>query len=245
ETTEAGVPAGERLPTTNTVWTTVTSFNDRTAEATDDADLTLVAPAVDVDLTKTIRPGATIRPGEDAVTQLSSNLTTTSDYVVADTIVVEDSLTGDGGFWDAFDLTSVALTQVPGDAGLSIEVQLSDGSWTEVAAFAAQDSPFLASLSNSELASALPEGTTTDDLTGIRFTFTNTTGAGFASDTTVTPYVVSTARDTLRSGDPVGTDPVTYENAASTTGSGHTEPGTPLQDEDNDTDTAVVAGTEG
>src|SRR5699024_2715010 len=245
ETTEEGVPAGESLPTTNTVRTTATSFNDCTAEATADADLTLSAPAVEVDLTKTIRPGATIRPGEDAVTQLSSNLTTTSDYVVADTIVVEDSLTGDGGFWDAFDLTSVAPTQVPGDAGLTIQVQLPDGEWTEVATFPAQDSPFLASLSNGELAGALPDGVSTDQLTGIRFTFTNDTEAGFASDTTVTPYVVSTARDELRSGDPVGTDPVTYENAASTTGSGHTEPGTPLQDQDGDTDSAVVAGTEG
>lgn len=245
ETTEGSVAAGETLPTTNTVDSTVTSFNDRTAEASDDADLVLVAPAIDVELTKTIRPGATIRPGEDAVTELSSNLTTTSDYVIANEIVVEDSATGDGGFWDAFNLTNVAPTQVPGGAGLTIAVQLPDGSWTDVAAFPAEDGPFLASLSNSELAAALPAGVTTDQLTGIRFTFTNDSETGFASDTTVTPYVVSTARDELRSGEPVGTEPIEYDNLASTTGTGQTVPGTPLQDEDSAIDTAEVAAIDG
>ncbi|WP_159621025.1 DUF5979 domain-containing protein [Ruania rhizosphaerae] len=237
--TEAAVSTGETLPTTNTVDASITTFNDRGEEASDDANLTLVAPAVDVELTKTIRPGATVRPGEDVVTELRSNLTTTSDYVTATQIVVEDSSTGDGGFWDAFNVDSVAPTQVPSNTDLTVEVQLPDGSWTSVAVFDAQASPFLASLSQAEIAAALPGGVTTEDLTGIRFIFDNTDG--FAADTTVTPYVVSTARDELRSGGEITEDGVDVENLATTTGTGETEAGTPLTDTDEDVDSAGVA----
>src|SRR5699024_1052624 len=81
---------------------------------------------------------------------------------------------------------------------------------------------------------------------GIRFTFENSDG--FASDTTVTPYVTSTARDELRNGDPLPTgdgNAETFTNAATTSGHGTTESGTELEGTDDDGDNASVADVEG
>ncbi|GAA4429190.1 hypothetical protein GCM10023169_31180 [Georgenia halophila] len=239
-TSENAVAVGESMQTTNTAAATVTAPNGRTAEDTAEAPLEVVAPAVDVELAKTIRPSSAVAPGETVVTQLAANLTTTSDYVTADRIVVEDAWTGDGGFWDAFDLTSVAPTQVPSGAALTVEARLPDGTWTTLQVFDAQPGPFLASLSAAEIDDALPAGVARTDLTGIRFTFDAEDAAGFPSDTTVTPYVVSTARGDLRSGGDIPQTETTYQNVATTTGTGTTPLGTDLVDEADDTGEAVV-----
>src|SRR5699024_3110216 len=98
ETSEDAVGEGEDLNTTNELSTTVGLANGRTsdpAEASD--DLRLVKPAVNVELDKTVRPSATVHPGEHVVTKLESKLTTTSDYVTADKIVIEDAWDESGG----------------------------------------------------------------------------------------------------------------------------------------------------
>ena len=244
ETTEDAVAEGESSrDTANTAMTTVTAQNGVTADDDDTASLTLLEPTIDVTLTKTIRPGSAVQPGETVITQLASNLQTTSDYVTATQIVVEDAWTGDGGFWDAFNLDSIAPTQVPSGTALTIQVRDADGAWIGLEVYPAQDGPQLISLSNAQIQDLLPAGVDIDDLTGIRFVFDNPDG--FSSDTRVTPYVVSEARDDLRSdpGTPTtpSTDtPVAYENSATTTGTGETEQGTELTDEDRDTDDATI-----
>ncbi|WP_163541644.1 DUF5979 domain-containing protein [Occultella kanbiaonis] len=229
QTSEDAVAEGETLDTTNTVDARVVAPNGLTENDSDSSALTLVYPAIDITLAKSVRPSASVQPGESVVTALETNLTTTSDYVTATQIVVEDAATGaDGDFWDAFDLSSVAPTQVPGNTALTIEVQSADGSWIELKVFVAQDGPFLAAMTTAQIQDALPAGTDITDLTGIRFTFDNATG--FPSDTTVTPYFSAQARDTLRSGGDIPEDATDYANVATADGSGQTEVGTEISD---------------
>lgn len=241
-TTEAAIGAGTSLTTTNTATTTVTALNGLTASASDPAGLVLLKPAIDITLVKTVRPGGNATAGERVVTSLDSTLTTTSDYITADKIVVQDSWTGNGTFWDAFDLVSVAPTQVPANASLAIEVQGPGPAfdWVTVETFAPQLAPFLADMSEAAIVSGLSSAGASfalSDATGIRFTFDK--ASGFAASTIVKPYVVSKARSTLRSGGstaPVPDVPVRYENLAVATGTGETAVGTPL------TDTATGVG---
>lgn len=244
-TSEDAVGEGEDLNTTNELATTVSLANGRESDPAEARDeLRLVKPAVSVALDKTIRPSATVHPGEHVVTKLASKLTTTSDYVTANKIVVEDAWDDSAdGFWNAFNLDSVAPTQVPGNTSLTVEVQDTNGDWQEVRVFDAQTQAHIVSLSGQEITDALT-GQNITDVTGIRFTFEN--ADGFASDTTVTPYVTSTARDELRTGEDLPTDNAeTFTNAATTSGHGTTESGTELKDTDDDGDDAKVVNVDG
>ena len=243
QTSEAAVAdGGAEIVTTNVATTTVTAENGLQASDDDDATLTLVDPAIAVTLEKSVRPSSAVSPGEPVVTELHSNLTTTSDYITATQIVVEDSFAGEGTFWDAFDFTSIATTQVPANTSLTIDVIDSAGNPHTLQVFPARILPHRISMSEDEVLAALPDGMTIDDVYGVRFTFDNPDG--FPSDTTVTPYVVSEARDTLRvSGDatvPGDDQPVSYTNTATTTGSGETETGTPLEDTAEDTGEGTI-----
>jgi len=248
-TTEAAIVSpAVQLSTTNSVTTTVTAANGLTASAIGTANLVLLKPAITIDLTKVILPSGTVAPGERVVTSLNSKLTTTSDYITANKIVVEDSWTGAGGFWDAFDLDSVAPTQVPANTSLLIEVLSPDTlTWVQVKSVPADTLPSLVEMTQSELEVALLGATfpnRASDATGIRFTFQNLTVSGFASDTIVKPYVTSRARDKLRvSGTrtaPVPNVASAYGNAAVADGSGKTPIGTLLNATDPDTKPASI-----
>lgn len=246
ETSEDAVGEGEDLTTTNELSTTVGLANGRTSEPAESSDdLRLVKPAVNVELDKTVRPSAVVHPGEHVVTKLESNLTTTSDYVTANKIVIEDAWDdSENGFWNAFNLDSVAPTQVPGNTSLTIQVQAGDD-WHDVGSFDAEQDARIVSLSGQEMSDALT-GQDITNVTGIRFIFEN--ADGFASDTTVTPYVTSTARDELRSGGDLPTgdnNAETFTNAATTSGHGTTESDTELEGTDEDGDDAQVADVEG
>lgn len=241
ETKESAIGSAKERTVTNTATTSVIAPNGMEADAAASADLTMVKPEIDVTLTKTIRPGGAVAPGERVVTELKSNLTTTSDYVKPTQIVVEDGWTGDRGFWDAFDLVSIAPTQLPSNTALTIQVQDAKGDWRSLEVFPAQGQPRLVSMTAAEIAAALPSGVSIDDVRGIRFTFDN--AAGFPADTTVSPYLVTTARGELRSGGdttPVDKQPEKYENTATTTGSGKTAAGTSLEDVDTDKSSAII-----
>jgi uncharacterized repeat protein (TIGR01451 family) len=246
-TSEAATATEGELTRTNTVDSNVTAPNGLGAVAEASDELRLVTPSLDVDLTKRILPNQAVRPGETVVTELSSNLTTSSDYVTATRIVVEDAW--DGGtadFWNAFDLSSIAATQVPSNTSLTIDVQTAVGAWEPLQVFPPQAGPFIASMNTAAVDTALgltPRAT----VTGVRFTFDN--GGGFANDTTVVPYFVSTARSTLRTGGPTTPDPdvaVGYANTATTTGSGTTPVPTLLSATDQAVGTArIITGTGG
>lgn len=247
-TTEAAIGSGTTRTVTNSATTSVVAQNGVDAEATDSADLTLLKPEIDVTLTKSIRPSGAVAPGERVVSELQAKLTTTSDYITPTQIVVVDAWSGKGEFWDAFDLVSIAPTQVPSNATLTIEVQDQNGDWRELEVFPAQAQPHLVSMTGAEISAALPNGVSLDDVRGIRFTFDSTTASGFPAGTTVTPYVVSSARGQLRSGGdttPGDDQPTRYPNTATTTGEGETAVGTPLTDTDTDTDDAVIETTSG
>lgn len=243
QTTEDAIGDATERSLVNSATTSVVAQNGVDAEATDTAGLTLLEPKIDVTLTKTIRPSGSVAPGEPVVTELSASLATTSDYITPHQIVVEDAWTGTGGFWDGFDLTAIAPTQVPSNTVLTIEVQDENGDWRELQVFPAQGQPHQVSMTEAEIIAALPGGVAIDEVRGIRFTFDNTDPAGFAAGTTVTPYVVSEARGQLRSGGPTvpGDDqPVDYVNKAKTTGTGVTGSGTDLSDSDDDAATATI-----
>ena len=234
-TTEGAIGALDTLTTTNSETTTVTASNGLTNSATANANLILLKPAINITLNKTVLPSAAVAPGERVVTKLDARLTTTSDYVTAKQIVVKDSWGGAGTFWDAFDLASFAPAQVPAYTTLAVDVQGPDQStWVQVASFASSATPFLAGMTQAELETALATvnggSYVLTAATGIRFTYHNATG--FAGDTTVSPYVVSRARATLRSsGLPTAPGPVAtvnYQNSGFTSGTGTTVIGTQL-----------------
>ena len=240
-TKESAIGSAKERTVTNTATTSVVAPNGLKADVAHSADLTMVKPEIDVTLTKTIRPGGAVAPGERVVTELKSNLTTTSDYVKPTQIVIEDAWTGDRGFWDAFDLVSIAPTQLPPNTALTIQVQDAKGDWRSLEVFPAQEQPRLVSMTTAEIAAALPSGVSIDDVRGIRFTFDN--AAGFPADTTVSPYLVTSARGELRSGGdttPVDDKPEKYENAATTAGSGKTAAGTTLDDTDTAKSSASI-----
>ncbi len=233
--------------TTNTVTAAVLASNGvaRTDDASD--TLTLVEPGIDITIDKKVLPSTAVRPGEPVISSLTTNLTTTSDYVTATEIVIEDALgTGSDQFWDAFDLAEIASTQVPADTVLTVHVQTSIGTWVPLATWPAVAGPTIVSMTGAEISAALASPTAIGDVIGIRFTFEKP--SGFASDTTVTPYVVATARSTLRSGaatTPAPDTDVDYTNVAKATGSGRTETGSGLTDTDDATDTGTIVTDSG
>ncbi|WP_069387174.1 DUF5979 domain-containing protein [Cellulosimicrobium cellulans] len=251
ETRETATGSEVTRATTNTATAEVVAPNGQNAAADSTDGLELVRPAVEATLEKTVRPGTAVPPGARVVTELAATAVGTSEYVSPRKIVVEDSLgtgtgTGTGEFWDAFDLTGVAPTQVPTGASLTVEAIGPDGDALELADFPAQDGPFLASLTEAEIAAALPAGVAPSDLTGVRFTLHSATG--LAVDAAFTPYVVAEARGTLRSGGDVAPQPdqpVAYENAATVHAEAVTRGGTALTADADDVDTARVVRADG
>lgn len=249
DTSEDAIPADDNeITERNTATASVVAPNGLNHQISDSADLTLLEPSIDVTLDKTVWPSSPVEPEDRVVTQLAANLTTTSDYITADTIVIEDAWTGDGEFWDAFNLNSVAPTQVPVDTSLEIEVRDASGTWHSLTVFPAQDAAFLADLSRQQVVDALPGGVGIDDVTGVRFTFENVSSTGFPADTTVEAFVVTDARGELRSGGsttPGPDQPVSYQNFATADGAGETGSGTPLTDDDDDIGEAEIVTYEG
>lgn len=250
KTTEGATGGAVEKSTTNTATGTVTAPNGQTAPDEASDDLILVKPSIDITLNKTVLPTTPVAAGETVVTKLETNMTTSApDYITAKKIVVEDSwgaAKAPTGFWNAFNLTSVAPTQLPADTTLTIAVQRADGSWANLPVYAAQGAPSIVSMTNAQLAAAA--GVSTESLTGIRFTFEATAAAGFPANTTVSPVLVSTARATQRDGaapTAPADDEKVYTNTASTTGTGTTAGGSDLTGTDEKSDEATVDGSAG
>ncbi len=252
DSTETAIGALDSLTLPNRVDTTVEALNGLTHSDFATANLVLLKPAIDITLVKTVLPSGAVAPGERVVTLLDTTLTTTSDYITATEIVVEDSWNGLGGFWDAFNLDSVAPTQVPAGTTLLIQVLGPDTlTWASLPVFPSSPSPQLVGISHADLVTAVGTATagafTLGQATGIRFTFDNSTG--FDSTTIVRPYVVSRARATLRDSGlptaPVADETVNFENSGFAGGKGTTENDTLLTDDDQDVDTVPVEAAAG
>jgi len=219
---------GTTQPLENTVTSRVTAPNGHTADASATARLTVVPASVDVTLTKTVRPGSELRPGDRAVVGLQARLAVSSSYVTADRLVITDAWDGGAeGFWDAFDLTEVAPTQVPAGAAVTVRLQTAPGTWHDVSVQPAQPTAWLLALDGGALAAGLGAAVL-GDVTGVQVVLT--AADGFEENTTVTPYLVTTARGTLRSGGALPAGETTRRNAAVADASGVTDGGTRVTD---------------
>lgn len=231
----AGGTAG---PFRNTIDVTgeKTGLDDDTDNA--GANLSLVAPSIDVAIDKRVGPG-TVLPGQGVVVQLDTRVQTSGGRTKPTEIVVEDVFGGAGTFWDAFDAAEILppiSRPVNGDdpvvqADLRIEVLGADGvTWTTLADNPDENTPI-----------AVPAGAT-----GLRFVYTN--AAGFSQISYVKPNIAFTARSALRSdGAPTGgtfDTPVRYENVATAEAEGRLDDRV-VTGEDDDRESVGIRGTEG
>ena len=195
-----------------------------------------------MDLTKTVRPATAVRPGDRVVVDLQTELAVSSSYVTADEVVITDAWDGAArGFWNAFDLQSVAPTQIPSGTAVTVDVQTAVGTWVTIRTEPAQAATWLLELDAATITAALPGGTSLRDATGVRFTLTR--AVGFEENVTLTPYVVATARDTLRTGGALPTGDTQLTNVATAQGSGETDGGVPVDGDDDAGDEALVQPT--
>ena len=219
----------EQNPThqrTNTI--DVTATNDvGTADSDASDDISVYYPRIDVAIDKQIRPGGAVEPGNSVVASLTATTETGVAQVDPTQIVVEDSWRQgqSDDFWNAFDVASIAPTQVPPNTTLTVEYQRPDGSWATLAVETAGATAETFEMSRAEFAAALTPPDTPEDVTGIRFTFDNPDG--FAQGFSVAPNVVFDARSDLRDGsgptdprddpqdDQSAQQPTEYENEAS------------------------------
>jgi large repetitive protein len=250
DTTEAATGAANEITVRNEVDAEVAAVNGLTDEASASDTLQIVNPRIAVTLDKTIRPSAPVEPGETVISSLAANATSTGDGAAVDTIVVEDAWAPAGPtrrcdeFWNAFDLSSIAATQVPASTTLRIEVRGPAG-WVPLTTYGPLATATVFQRTASEVAADLAP-LTAQQVEGIRFTFEQP--AGFAANTTVTPNVVFAARGSLRDSScppPPTEQTQTYTNAATATVEGETAGGATLTDQDDDSDDATVIVPEG
>ncbi|MCI1219681.1 MAG: DUF5979 domain-containing protein [Bifidobacterium sp.] len=235
---------------TNSADSTVTAVNGQKGTKDDDAYLKVIYPAITATLDKTVRPGTPVQPGQSVITSLQSNMNANSESVKVNNIVVQDSWNKDDpktNFWDAFNLASIAPTQVPAKSKLTVEIQKSDGSWITLDdSFTTGTDAANYSLSAGELAAKLPNGVDASSVQGVRFTFASNDPSGYGQQRTVTPNLVFTARATLRSNPETSVDDnsdgnaTSYTNTAITTGTGKTQNNTTITGKDSDTGTGKI-----
>lgn len=223
---------------TNTVDVSGAS-GDKSAQADANADLTVYAPDIDLDLTKKIVPDAAqspVAPGGTVTVQLPTTTSTETQFVQPNSITVTDvapvphDITS---FWNAFNPIAIAPTQVPAGATLNIEYTTDDGdTWT------AADWCGLPVAGVTVYQCTIPSGLQ-GSITGLKFEFTDPDG--FPQGTTVQPNLTFQARADQRYGnDPTSVPdagPTVYDNTATAQGEGEaggtTITGKPVTDDDN------------
>ncbi|MBH0110276.1 hypothetical protein I6E81_08865 [Salinibacterium sp. NG22] len=221
-----------------------------TGEDSTSADLEVWTPAIEVELTKSIRPSAVYSGGNSIVELTATTPAGTSTVRPDEIIITEPSVLGASEYWNAFTPVAIGSTAVPQGSVLTVEYY--DGSaWQSMAGSSGTvDATTSAQIFTGDLASMLPAGVTTDDVEGLRFSFTD--ADGFASAVTVKPTIVFEARAQLRDGSgptAEGTPDdnstwASYENCAAVVASG-TLNATSLTDNAAACDTATIIPTEG
>ncbi|WP_408896450.1 DUF5979 domain-containing protein [Nocardioides sp. R1-1] len=240
EDATGGLP---ELTLTNRVDADVRASNGLTDADEDSDTVRIVDPAITTTLTKTVRPSSAVEPGDAVISSLQSTALAQGDGALVHDIVLTDVVgTGDAEFWDAFDLVSVAPTQVPAGTRLTVEVQDADGSWHPLVVHGPEGPASVLRLDATATTAALAaQGLDAEDVQGIRFSFHN--DAGFATTTTVTPNIEFAARGELRDGGAVtpGPDrPTPYVNAATVEADGESAGGHELSDDDGDTGVGTI-----
>lgn len=176
------------------------------------ADLTIAFPEVHLNVDKSIVPSAPVTPGGGVLASITAEVGSGSADVAPTSIVIDDSWApdyADDDFWNAFDLYAIAPTQVPANTTMTIEYQVApDETWQTLTVAGPQADAFTFSMDHDEVVAALAP-TTSDEVTGLRFTFENPDG--LPQGTTVQPNVTFTARSELRTG---GTTDVPDDGAA-------------------------------
>lgn len=248
ETTEDATGGAPAVTLTNRVDVDVEAANGLTDDDSDSDTLRIVDPAITTSLQKTVRPSSAVSPGDSVISSLQANAVAHGDGAVVHDIVVEDVVgTGNAEFWDAFDLTSIAPTQVPAGTTLTIEVQDTTGAWHTLDVHGPEAGASVYRLGAAATAAKLAGlGLSADDIQGIRFSFHNATG--FPADTTVTPNIEFEARGDLRGGGAItpGPDqPTQYVNSATVNADGESAGGNNLHDNGGSTGTGTVVTDDG
>ncbi len=225
----------------------VVAVNKLEADDSDDATLKIVEPNIKLTLNKRIRPGYDVLPGQNVLVELDSRAEPTVNVGVQE-IVVTDQATGkDNDFWNAFDMTSIRPTQVPGGYTLKIEYTTDGSSWTEINNLPDLDGNRMLVVEESEFAGLV--GSDLGSITGIRFTITadsdNNGGRGNEGVVDFQPNVGFTARDKVR-GNNESVPKGDFENAAFADTTGKPSPGGEVNDEDeSEGDIGVLPGNPG
>lgn len=248
DTTEDATGGETSINLDNTVDVDVTAPNGLT-DADDDSDtVRVVNPDVTTDIEKVIRPSTPVEPGDSVIASLTTVTDALGDNATVNDIVIEDAWDGsEDGFWNAFDLTSIAPTEVPANTTLSVEVRDSSGTWHEIALYGPETDASVFSMTAAELATALSaEGLTPSAVEGIRFSFHS--DAGFPANVNLTPNIEFDARGDQRDGGDItpGPDqPTDYLNTATVEATGESDGGKVLTDDDTATDTGTIETEDG
>ncbi|GAB3618660.1 hypothetical protein GCM10027416_32170 [Okibacterium endophyticum] len=238
----------------NTVVVTgVNSAGEATADAS--APLKVFHPSIDISIEKTISPAGPVMAGGTVVVQLPTTTGTDSAYVAPSSIVVEDVWRDgeDNDFWNAFNLTAIAPTQVLAGSTMTIDVSTDGGdTWHELTVISSPDGPTVFSGDVSTLVTDAGLGIDVTDITGIRYTFTDPNG--FAAGTMVSPNAVFEARSTLRDGGAPTSVPngagennsTTYENLGSAQAEGLVEGGAVVESDvvDDTAEAKIISYTD-
>lgn len=208
----------------NKAKTEVETENFGPADDSTSASLTVFKPTMDVTLKKSVSPSTPISPEERVLVQLAASYESRGSDVAPTKVVIEDTYDAtsslpNGGFWNGFNLYSIAPTGVP-SGSLEIAVQVPGiasgasgdvgGGWCKVLVAG----PKTASLTNTQLLEKLGSecgiaSPKTDAITGVRFAFDQLPGVSG----NVIPNIMFEARDELRNGpgktykDPPANDP--------------------------------------
>ncbi|MEL0625456.1 DUF5979 domain-containing protein [Salinibacterium amurskyense] len=169
-----------------------------TGTASTSADLDVWTPAIEVDLTKSIRPSA-VYTGGTSVVELPATTPAGSSTVRPDEITItEPAVAGSSEYWNAFNPVAIGATAVPQGSVLTIEY-FDGASWQGMSGSTGiVDATVAAQTFTGNLPSMLPASVSVADVEGLRFRFTD--ADGFARAMTVKPTIVFEARSQLRDG---------------------------------------------
>ncbi|QYH34795.1 DUF5979 domain-containing protein [Salinibacterium sp. M195] len=224
-----------------------------TGTATTSADLAVWTPAIEVELSKSIRPSA-VYAGGNSIVELTATTPVGTSTVRPDEITITEpgapGVLPASEYWNAFTPVAIGATAVPQGSILTIEYF--DGSgWQSMAGSSGViDATTSAQMFSGNLDAMLPSGVVPDDVEGLRFSFTD--ADGFARAMTVKPTIVFEARSELRDGtgttnvgEPIDSATWTdYENCGAVTANG-TLNATSLSDDAAACATATIIPTEG